>query len=479
MEHGFLSQKGDGGRRGLKEKQQGVNEKISTIGDPSKVTVCVDEATNSTGDQAKGTNVFSNDDLFSVLNSPKNSSGWSPDAVKDGMDSGPGITFFVDLKVVEGVDELVSTIPKSFASLVTKEAVTSKVNFRSLDSDKPTNEAVTSKVNFRSLDSGKTINATAEVKIPKASILDVHSIFGFSLYGYFVGKRVAFPVVENYVKNAWKKFGLVRVMMNLKGFFFFKFASIEGVNGVLENDGLSVMATKLGNPIMLYSYTSSMCLQSWGRMDYARALIYVRVDRELKEDMVIAIPNVEDDGEVLHTVRVEYKWEPPRCGVCMVFGHDDMLCPKRPVEKPKKQHTNHDGYQHPSSSHSTNVGSKFQVKPKKPIWQVVSKKNSASSSGRKKNSEVYRKVMSSTNPFDALNTIEEGDELGSNEGSSNSGLMIWKVDDMVNEDNDSEVEEESHGKDPYDDDDFDDPGLTDAQMKFANTFDINLRGQLR
>ncbi|GKE45989.1 hypothetical protein Tco_1473273 [Tanacetum coccineum] len=34
-------------------------------------------------------------------------------------------------------------------------------------------------------------------------------------------------------------------------------------------------------------------------------------------------------------------------------------------------------------------------------------------------------------------------------------------------------------EDPCDDDDFDDPSLTDAQMKFANAFDINLRGQLR
>ncbi|GKC74243.1 zinc knuckle CX2CX4HX4C containing protein [Tanacetum coccineum] len=455
------------------------------------------------GNEAKGKNVVSNDDSFCVLNSLGNSSGRSPNVVKDGMDSGPGTTLFVDPKVVEGVDE--------------------PVNFRSLDSDKP-------------------INATTEVKIPKASILDVHSRFGFSLYGYFVGKRVAFPVVENYVNNAWKKFGLVRVMMNSNGLFFFKFASIEGMNGVLENgpwfirfapiilkkwtpnanllkedlksvhiwvkyipivvftaDGWSVMATKLGNPIMLDSYTSSMCLQSCGRMDYARALIDFRADREFKEDMVIVTPNVEDGGEVIHTVRVVYEWEPPRCGVCMVFGHDDMLCPKRPVKRPKKQHTNHDGFQHPSSSDGTNVGSKFQVKPKKPIWQVVSKKNSDSLSGTKKNSEVSRKMMSSTNPFDALNTIEEGDELGSKGGGGRriqvrklskmwlvrhlvvqiihlwlQGLMIWKVierklvllddegkplkpskstlpsssnvvskkvDDLANEDNDSEVED--------------------------------------
>ncbi|GKF98230.1 hypothetical protein Tco_0297013, partial [Tanacetum coccineum] len=31
------------------------------------------------------------------------------------------------------------------------------------------------------------------------------------------------------------------------------------------------------------------------------------VDRELKDEMIIAIPNVEDDEEVLHTVRVEYE----------------------------------------------------------------------------------------------------------------------------------------------------------------------------
>jgi hypothetical protein len=50
--------------------------------------------------------------------------------------------------------------------------------------------------------------------------------------------------------------------------------------------------------------------------------------------MIIAILNVEDDEEVLQTVRVEYEWEPPRCGVCMIFGHDNLVCPKRAVDKP-------------------------------------------------------------------------------------------------------------------------------------------------
>ncbi|GKE07459.1 hypothetical protein Tco_1399477, partial [Tanacetum coccineum] len=43
-----------------------------------------------------------------------------------------------------------------------------------------------------------------------------------------------------------------------------------------------------------------------------------------------------DDGEVPHTVRVEYDWEPPRCGVCKPFGHDDMTSPHHVAEILKK-----------------------------------------------------------------------------------------------------------------------------------------------
>ncbi|GKG12687.1 hypothetical protein Tco_0346924, partial [Tanacetum coccineum] len=119
-----------------------------------------------------------------------NSSGGSLHVVNDVMDSGPSTDLFVDPKVVEGFDEpvpdilpnvKVRTILKSFTRVVTNEAATSKINFISLDSDKP-------------------INTKADVKIPNAFILDVHLRFGFSIYGYFVGKRVAFPVVEYYVK---------------------------------------------------------------------------------------------------------------------------------------------------------------------------------------------------------------------------------------------------------------------------------------
>ncbi|GKB32498.1 putative reverse transcriptase domain-containing protein [Tanacetum coccineum] len=48
-----------------------------------------------------------------------------------------------------------------------------------------------------------------------------------------------------------------------------------------SEDGLSVIATKLGTPLMLDSYTFDMCLQSWGGSSYARVMIELRVDVEL------------------------------------------------------------------------------------------------------------------------------------------------------------------------------------------------------
>ncbi|GJS92902.1 hypothetical protein Tco_0799870 [Tanacetum coccineum] len=298
---------------------------------------------------------------------------------------------------MEGVDKPGSTILNSFVSLVINRATTCKVTFRSLDSDKP-------------------INTKAEIKIPKASILDVHLRYSFSLYGYFMGKRVAFSVVENYVKKAWKKFGLFLVMINLKGFYFFMSASIKGTNGVLENVPIWVNF----HDIPIVAFTADR-LNSWGRMDYARALIDIRA----------------------------------RCGVCLVFEHDDMLCLKRLIEIPKKQHTKHDGFQYTSSSHCTNVISKVQFKPQKPIWQVVSKKNSASSSGTKKNSEVS-KSSSNTHMVARINEQEsqiikgklvllDDDRKPLNPFTStihsSSNVVSKKDNDLVNEDNDTEAKD--------------------------------------
>ncbi|GJX61034.1 hypothetical protein Tco_0293934 [Tanacetum coccineum] len=100
------------------------------------------------------------------------------------------------------------------------------------------------------------------------------------------------------------------------GLFFFQFSSKDGLDAMLENglwfirnnplilksgigieDRLSVIATKLGTLLMLDSYTSDMCMQSWGRSSYARPMIELRADVELKYNIVLALPKLVDKLE--------------------------------------------------------------------------------------------------------------------------------------------------------------------------------------
>nr|GEW34266.1 hypothetical protein [Tanacetum cinerariifolium] len=88
-----------------------------------------------------------------------------------------------------------------------------------------------------------------------------------------------------------------------------------------SEDGLSAIATKLGTPLMLDSYTSDMCIQSWGRSSYARVMIELRVDVNLKDNIVMAMPKITKEGHYTCNVRVEYEWKPSRCSSCKVFRH--------------------------------------------------------------------------------------------------------------------------------------------------------------
>ncbi|GJZ38563.1 hypothetical protein Tco_0585126 [Tanacetum coccineum] len=94
----------------------------------------------------------------------------------------------------------------------------------------------------------------ADVDVTKESVGVVVERFSNIVYGFFLGKRVAYPAVENYVK----------------------FHDIPIT--AFTNDGLSAIATKLGTPMMLDSYTAAMYMYSWGRSSYARVMIELRAD---------------------------------------------------------------------------------------------------------------------------------------------------------------------------------------------------------
>nr|GEX54170.1 hypothetical protein [Tanacetum cinerariifolium] len=282
----------------------------------------------------------------------------------------------------------------------------------------------------------------AAVTLPLTAIEEVSSRFENTLYGYFVGKRLAYQVVENYVKSVWSKYGLIRIQLHGE-FFLFQFETKEGMNRVLDYGswlvrrvplilniwppnydlhkveinkvpmwvkfhnvpivaysevGLSLITTQIGKPIQLDAYTSDMCLNSWGRSAYARALIEISADDVLKDDLVIAILVGKDKGHSLATIRIEYEWRPPRCSTCLIFDHTDAKCPKLLKEVIPVVVSNID------ARHSKNVADDGFEGDSSKNAAPKSNDNAASTS---KASTIAKPKVSLMNSFSAVNDDDE------------------------------------------------------------------------
>ncbi|GJT69783.1 cytokinin dehydrogenase 3-like protein [Tanacetum coccineum] len=234
--------------------------------------------------------------------------------------------------------------------------------------------------NITSKPSGKKMNVRTlfthegngiDVVVLVDFIRAISARFANTAYGFFLGKKMAYPVVVNYVRNTWVKLHGVPVM-------------------AFSEDGLSVIATKLGTPLMLDSYTSDMCMQSWGRSSYARVRIELRADMDLKDNIVVAMPKITREGHYTCNVRVEYEWKPPRCSSCKVFGYIHEGCPK-----------------------NKGVGEKKTVK------KLSQTSRGVSVFGNKKKCVKPAIEVSNSNPFDILNSVDNDVEFGTNGGTTN------------------------------------------------------------
>nr|GEU56640.1 hypothetical protein [Tanacetum cinerariifolium] len=113
------------------------------------------------------------------------------------------------------------------------------------------------------------------------SIRDISERFTNTTYGFFLGKKVAYPVVTNYVRDIWGSMDELDAMLENGPWFIRNNPPDENllkedINTVLvwvklhgvpatafSEDGLSTISTKVGTPLMLDSYTSDMFLQPW------------------------------------------------------------------------------------------------------------------------------------------------------------------------------------------------------------------------
>ncbi|GKA54305.1 zinc knuckle CX2CX4HX4C containing protein [Tanacetum coccineum] len=206
---------------------------------------------------------------------------------------------------------------------------------------------------------------------------------------------------------------------------------------VFEEDGICLIARLIGKPIMLDSYLSSMCNDSWGRSSFSRCLIQVNSEADLVDVVTIVIPSLTRDDFTKETIRVEYEWRPPRCNLCKIFGHDNDQCPKKVVSPPIVTTSNvviptvekkNDGFQtvckkkkRKGKSKSTNGGQfagpsvkqnvRYEPKatpsaPKKGPTVVGNTSKSSSSLKTIGTTSKNDKIFTS-NPYSALNDEEE------------------------------------------------------------------------
>ncbi|GJW34268.1 reverse transcriptase domain-containing protein [Tanacetum coccineum] len=148
------------------------------------------------------------------------------------------------------------------------------------------------KANLQKLEANVPNGADYDVWLPLASVHEVHGRMKNFLHMYFIGKRLAFLVVE------------------------------------------CLMATKIGTPMMLDSYINSMYLESWCRSYYTRIQTEINACNDFSDYLVMVVSNLEGNGYTKETIRIEYVWEPPRCSACLIFGHSSADYTKAPKVAP-------------------------------------------------------------------------------------------------------------------------------------------------
>ncbi|XP_021985768.1 uncharacterized protein LOC110881951 [Helianthus annuus] len=184
---------------------------------------------------------------------------------------------------------------------------------------------------------------------------------------------------------------------------------------VYTDDGLSLLASKLGVPKSLDSYTADMCADFWGRSSYARALIEISAENDFKDHITIAIPKMDEEGYILEQVKVEYEWKPLRCATCCLFGHDANACSKGDKGKAKHVVIDDEGF---VTDRKRMAKQSFPQKKQKPrvIYRPKLNKSGASTSGTKKDeleASGRQPAVNIENKFQVLDMVGDGDGEGS------------------------------------------------------------------
>ncbi|GJU12031.1 zinc knuckle CX2CX4HX4C containing protein [Tanacetum coccineum] len=162
---------------------------------------------------------------------------------------------------------------------------------------------------------------------------------------------------------------------------------------VFEEDGISLIATFIGKPVMLDSYTSSMCNDSWGRSSFARCLIKINSDSNLVDVVTIGIPSLSEDDFTKETIRVE-----------------QMMVSKRWVKKKKRKgkskSTNGGQFTGPSVKHNVRYEPKATTSAPMKGTTYVGYASQSTPMLKTTGNSSKKDNLSMSNSFSALNEEE-------------------------------------------------------------------------
>ncbi|GJR28785.1 putative reverse transcriptase domain-containing protein [Tanacetum coccineum] len=212
-----------------------------------------------------------------------------------------------------------------------------------------------------------------------------------------------------------------------------------------SNDGLSTIATKLGTPHMLDFYTADMCMQSWGRSSYAKVMIELRADVELKDNIVVAMPRIKGDGYYTCNIRVEYEWKP--LGVHIARFLDMSM---RNVQRISYTANTRGRMNNPKSTKEVNLGLWIMMGTLVPMGIVES------------DSEV-EVVFDETANLRISTSGKDGSDKGYD---TNSLLEQWRDSYPDNDD-----------YDPYDDDMYENHDMSEHLQSIYDDLNITVRGR--
>ncbi|GJY26532.1 hypothetical protein Tco_0401258 [Tanacetum coccineum] len=203
-------------------------------------------------------------------------------------------------------EPLKDAVPSKSTNSNVKEKVDThgKPSFASVIHEKPQKTIV----KIKELRNETSVHGAA-VTLPMEAVESVNARFVNTLYGYFIGDRLAFPLVENYVKNTWAKYGLKRIQLH-EEFFLFQFNTREGMESVLENGPWLIRRV----PLLLNEWTTNTILKKdeikqvpvWVKMHHVpivaysdvslSPLLYSDCDKCPKLPKVAPSEKVTDDG---------------------------------------------------------------------------------------------------------------------------------------------------------------------------------------